>query len=301
MSKLLLLIFISFSLRLAAQTSIYHTFPDSNAVWNQHAGYLVQNIPVQEPHNLFYSGDTIVSTFTYKRLLSTGYRYNQWPGNGCCYYYNKPSGFIRQDTAQRKVYYYNSYETLLYDFNLSVGDTLPGSLINDSLSGNYVSSIDSVLVGSDYRKLFHISVLGSTNAWDSNYVQLIEGIGSTFGLLSPLMPPFENGTSLTCFILNDTVLYPSPTSNCNLTIGVDENDELQRTVSAYPNPSTGIFTVNFPEKFQYSIYDVFGTEIVHSDDPNQSITLDLSAQPKGIYFFIGISEEKMVSRKIILQ
>jgi hypothetical protein len=206
MKKSLLVILFSVSLRLFAQTNVYHPFPDSNAIWNQESVYLVQNTPVSEPQKFFYSGDTVIATFTYKRVLTTGYRYYLIPSNGCCYYYNQPHGFIRQDSTQKKIYYFDSKDTLLYDFDLKVGDTLPPTYTNNPSIGNYVSSIDSILIGSTYRKQFHISVLGSTSVVDSNYVQLIEGIGSTFGLLWPLDPPFEAGSVLKCFLQGAAIL-----------------------------------------------------------------------------------------------
>ncbi len=76
---------------------------------------------------------------------------------------------------------------------------------------------------------------------------------------------------------------------------------LQELASVQPNPATGIFTINASEKIRYSIYDVLGTEIMQSDNEGRSITLDLSAQPRGVYFIIGISQDKIYYGKLILQ
>ena len=75
----------------------------------------------------------------------------------------------------KKVYFFeNGNDTLAYDFNLNIGDTLPVTCLN-VLNNNYVQSIDSVLVGSQYHKRFWISDDNSIN-----YASLIEGLNNIF-------------------------------------------------------------------------------------------------------------------------
>ncbi len=304
MKKLLLFIFISASFHLFAQTNVYHPFPDSNAAWNQGCTWLVgiPPVPVTYPQVWSLTGDTIISAVIYKKLHSSGYAYYL---SSCCWYYNNYEGAIRQDTTQRKVYYVPktaSNEQLLYDFNLNIGDTLPPAY-NNSPNTNYVSSIDSLLVGTSYRKQFHISLIGATSSWDSNYVFLIEGIGSTFGLTADLYPPFEGGCGLGCFIENDSIVYTNPLANCDMTIGLSEYSNQNILISIYPNPTKGIFTITSSEMFKCSVYDVFGREVFPF--ANQSIRhstkLDLSSHSKGIYVVRIKSEGKITSRKVVLQ
>ena len=309
MKKSLLAILFSPALALSgvdafAQTNVYHPFPDSNAVWNQTSWYLSSNVGVTEPHVLFLSGDTVISGLIYKKILSNGYVYYIAP-KSCCDYYNKYKGAVREDIPQRKIYFVPpsaSGEQLIYDFSLNVGDTLPGSILN-SPGTNYISSIDSMLIGSNYRKQFHVSMLGSAAPSDSNYVQLIEGIGSTFGLLSPLGIYVEGSTRLNCFIENQSVLYTYPSGSCNMTVGVAENKTEENTVLISPNPSAGVVKIESQEKAKFSIYDIFGREVYQSTDypTAQSTTVDLSSQPKGIYFVRAKFKDGIVSRKIILQ
>src|SRR5688572_764341 len=77
---LLILFLICFSA--FSQTSIYHPFPDSNAVWNMHTGgccyATCSGPPPGDPyiieHNFsrFLSGDTIVNGFTYAKMYESG-------------------------------------------------------------------------------------------------------------------------------------------------------------------------------------------------------------------------------------
>lgn len=154
--------------------------------------------------------------------------------SGYCYYLsdtglytnNSYQGAIRQDTVQKKIYYCvgtSPNETILYDFNLHLGDTLHNSYNNGSDS-NYVSSIDSILIGTTFRKQYHIST-GHMAGNDTNYVQLIEGIGSTYGLAFPITPPFEWGSKLNCFSQNNVTIYPNTTGICYLRLGIKEQKE----------------------------------------------------------------------------
>lgn len=95
----------------------------------------------------FINGDTIIAGKTYHKLYRTG---NE--DAVLCGYYdtyqNSFSGLFRQDIANKKVYMYSfafHTDTLLYDFNLSINDTVPET-VNNYYGANYVSSIDSVLI-----------------------------------------------------------------------------------------------------------------------------------------------------------
>ena len=170
---------------------MYYPFPDSNAVWREYeSGTYASSPPVGECYDYEnrYMGDTIIGAFTYKKIWKYGAHY----GYNCSTYINPINyyvGAIRQDTLQRKIYFlppFQNTDTLLYDFNLSLGDTLPPSYTN--CTTNIVSSVDSVLVGAMYRKRFGLG-----------YTYLIEGIGNTFGLLQPICFMLEPGSQLNCF------------------------------------------------------------------------------------------------------
>ena len=73
----------------------------------------------------------------------------------------------------------------------------------------------------------------------------------------------------------------------------------------YPNPNNGIFQIlagneqQTPGKIE--IYNALGECIYHSANPliHQSTSIDLSNQPKGIYFVQVIMEDRIMSKKII--
>ena len=190
----------------------------------------------------------------------------------------------------------------MYDFNLNIGDTLPPSY--NYGSNNSVIGIDSTLVGNNYHKRFLLKSLSAPSSQDSSYA-LIEGIGSTYGLYNSIVPPFESGSQLNCFGHNGKN-YPT-NSNCILTVGIHEANDENRNFKIFPNPSPGIFTINSSDPSTLlrvttiEVYDVFGREIFQSTNLSQATTLDLTSYPKGIYFVRGNANDKMFSRKIILQ
>src|SRR4051812_17318900 len=125
MKKILLFFSLSFLLlNTKAQTSVYHPFPDSNAVWNMGRSGGLQscyNSGYHENFSYIFIGDTVINTRTYHQLFipfvqktdtCTMIGWHTSPGYAGC---------IRQDTVGKKVFFIapgSSSEYVLYDFNL---------------------------------------------------------------------------------------------------------------------------------------------------------------------------------------
>ncbi len=74
------------------------------------------------------------------------------------------------------------------------------------------------------------------------------------------------------------------------------------SVKIYPNPSTGIFTIQSLEKIStIEIVTLLGEKIYQSTLDNQQSTIDLSAQPKGIYFLQVKNKNRIINKKLIIQ
>lgn len=75
------------------------------------------------------------------------------------------------------------------------------------------------------------------------------------------------------------------------TVGINDIAITMQSITVYPNPSTGIF--NFQANSQHppaggniAVYNMLGQEVVPSFTiHNSQFTIDLSGQPKGIYFY----------------
>jgi hypothetical protein len=284
MKKLLSILLISFSLSANAQTSVYHQFPDSNAVWNVELDYYVFCTPFTYPSITHYSyvigGDTMIGSETYHQLFVPAYQ-TSYSGAPC---YNDTvtagnyAGAFREDTAAKKVYYvypFDNTEQLLYDFTLNVGDTVHGYLARDCSqmsTDQSITDIDSVLIGADYRKRWSLG----------NIFYIIEGIGSTKGLLEPICELIDGPTYiLDCFQQNDTVLYPTSSSNCDLVSYTGSLIQHDFSFSLFPNPAHEYFTVTNGGLLE--IYSLYGTKVYAENIRSHMKVIHCNLNP-GIYF-----------------
>lgn len=298
--KTLLLSFTLISiLALNAQTSTYHQFPDSNAVWNyNYQLFCFSNGIANEFYSIEMSGDTVINNLNYQKL-SIPYLQSQSTGT-CGGYPIGYKGAIREDIPAKKVYIVppsSNTEELLYDFNLQVGDTVKGYL--ESFTGyDVVQSIDSVLVGNSYRK-----------RWDVNncyFIYFIEGVGSTYGLLEPspsCVTDFAD-ISLSCFQENGRTLLPDTITSCNLITSIQE-EKVQTDVRFYPNPFSGSSQIQISQNLinaSLTISDLKGRMIKRIANINgDNYTFSASGLAEGIYL-ARIEEDGVVlsSTKIVI-
>src|SRR6185295_13242711 len=73
MKKLYLILFIGISFGAKGQTSVYHPFPDSNAVWNVHVNDRIICGFLPHSYDYYYSyslnGDTTINGMIYHKLF----------------------------------------------------------------------------------------------------------------------------------------------------------------------------------------------------------------------------------------
>ena len=166
------------------------------------------------------AGDTTIGSFQYSKIYKKvkhvkGTVMGEWCDESINYY-EYYFGALRENEKQVfLVPDFSSSEYLAYDFNLSVGDTLPSPDGNISANpiGRIINTIDSVLVFGSYRKRFVI---------DSRYV--LEGIGASTGLFNPLVYyPSECYMAMHCY-----AEYGTPDhflEDCNMNLNVHEIDK----------------------------------------------------------------------------
>jgi hypothetical protein len=217
--------------------------------------------------------------------------------------------YIRQDTAQKKVWLYNSSlnsDEILYDFNLNVGDTIDSTKaywtryvqITDHW---IVTSIDSILINGNYRQQFNYSagfLPGSA----------IEGIGALHGLM--YRPnDFEYVATLHYFSEDNRFFY---CDNCSTDtsfwehlfchdFALDISEIKDYSFSISPNPAHDNFTITLNRQIhngELKIYDVTGREIMEQKIHSQLSTVNcLFAQ--GIYFLVVVMDGERVVKKIV--
>lgn len=196
--------------------------------------------------------------------------------------------YLREDAQQ---FYYrtllNSTEYLIYDFNLSVGDTVLnnfGDPYQDSTI--IVTSIDTLEIGQLKRKRFHTNM--------TEYF-LIEGIGSNNDFSRN--PTIGNGNRLICYKSNEDIITINSEFTCTLPISTSISDPSFRNfnLSISPNPFSTTTRIEFDnksnEKFSFHLFNTAG-QLVSTTSKNASDQLEFFRNDlsPGIYFFKLIIE-----------
>ena len=301
MKKSILIVFF-FSLICAnySQAQQYYPFATSNAFWRvDWAGMPCYPPPFDNTGHYQYviTGDTVINALTYHKIIRSGY-----PGcNAEPFMGTSPNGAFRNDTLNKKVFFISAdstNEVLLYDFNLTIGDTVHGYLENIAqamMGPTYsavIDNIDSVLINSSYRKRWKFKpyLFNTPNNWDG---YIIEGIGNTLGLLEGFLNRFESNGYLVCYSENGVPLYGS--SPCE-TVSVEELS-LDKRLSVYPNPTNNTLFINTDIDYNtINIYSLSGKLIKTQSASLQISVLDL---PKGMYFIQLVGNKNNVVQKFI--
>lgn len=297
MEKILFIILTFTTLSLKAQTSVYKPFPESNAIWNFQSYISCPSIvSFTENYSITITEDTVINSQIYHKL-SVPAVIKSYDTTICNHVSLGYKGAFRQDVLNKKVFFMSpssNTESLLYDFNIEVGDTIKG------LTASYtdtVFSIDSVLVGSSYHK-----------RWNFNQefnISLIEGVGLTYGLIE-LSPGNAIGNfpyfNITCFSNNNISLYPNSSINCELITSLNKTDNHFNQIKIFPNPSTGALKVCFDKIniTEIRITDIFGN-MVFREVQLTGTDFEIKELNSGTYTLTLIdSNNKRINYKIII-
>ncbi len=85
--------------------------------------------------------------------------------------------------------------------------------------------------------------------------------------------------------------------------GVNDLATVDPEINVYPNPTTGLFNVDFKKATTIKVVDVLGATVYEQKiDQNSAatVTIDLANLSNGIYFVYVMDEQKSSKRKIIL-
>jgi len=209
MKKLLISILSIFILTtfIPVESQNYYPFPDSNAIWNT----VGENMFTFDTYRFRYGmyGDTLINSHSYHKIYDL---YDTTLIHENSTYF----AALREENNKIFVKLPDFDELTLYDFTLSVGDTIwynlggcaghEGCYLSQQSHWKYVYLIDSlVLENGEQRKRWHLQseIFGDT--W-------IEGIGSVawIGLFNPLITDVilnGDGYEFACFKQNDEVVY----------------------------------------------------------------------------------------------
>ncbi|HNY62330.1 MAG TPA: T9SS type A sorting domain-containing protein [Bacteroidales bacterium] len=271
-----------------------------------------------------------VSTFTYWVIKT-----NQHTINDKTYYVSRPEFdednlrafdediFIREDTTGKIFRYFPSIEdeVLICDMSLNQGDTFQLYTLDSEFGTEYYFTeqgyklvVDSVTYENG-RKIIHFPNIDENitytyfyNGLDWEYnvrLKFIEGVGPTygpFGFVSVSYEPFlplllciTRGTQLE-FVLHDNL-------GCHYNyVGINDYESLK--IKLYPNPSDGLIHLDLDENCTDCYVEVFNLlgVSVYSTTISESMTIDLSNNPAGIYFLSLRNKESVLGvKKVIIK
>ena len=282
--------------------SIYaqvNTYFNNNPIWTVNSSCGIPAPCIRhDVSNYYINGDSIVNNLVYKKIFKKGEGYLYYIGGpiaSCSGSYSYidtlPSFLIRSLDKKMFVWMpHDTAESVFYDFDLKIGDTL-GPSNHYYLNDIYVIGIDSIYTANGYLKIFELNGASSAR-------YLLEGIGNSNGLIEPFYTVFDCGFSLGCYSLNDSAYYPTSGLSCNLTIGIDKLSEPER-ISAYINQGSGAASLkvnSFLKNATLSVYNSGGAIVKKYTGINGNnfdiLVNELSA---GIYFLNLKQENTLVA------
>lgn len=309
MKQVFFTLFCAFYIPLFAQN--YIPIPEANTVWIQ-ASFLYsvnghEHSTITNP--ISFGTDTTINNHTYHTLV--GHEITEWV-DGLGNPQNYATGtfttegytfYFRQDIPTKKVYTYrNNQDTLLYDFNLSVGQIYPATANNSLYPQLKVMHQDSVLLPDGF---YHKKWLLGTNSLDSGYISIIEGVGATSGFTLDFYPLFEQSSALLCMRNFSEFLYenwnfsgiipPKYSEYCDANLGYENIGQKNISFEVYPNPVNE--ELNLSSNLQNSLnasiqlYTIDGLEIIKDKKVALPAKIDISFLQNGIYIIVVNNEQ----------
>lgn len=264
-----------------------HLFIENDKKWISTASEIVwypgNPIPATElreaRNHCLSTSDTTINSIVYRQLLvcESGY-----------------FGALREQ--DRKVFFLpgdSIREFLVYDFNLSEGDTAKqvyemGIYISSTrIVDLVVGRVDSVQIGSEYRKRIYV---GEAAVW-------IEGIGSSRGLFLESGANVSNySTSLVCASTDRTQYYPLYNDDepcADVHVGIHQQMQTEG-VTIFPNPANEFFYIHQPNEknMAVSIGDARGRIVREMILTQKTNTVDISTLQAGLYWVRCIGENQ---------
>lgn len=279
-------------------------FGDSVSAWTcQYSGLAIGSM------NIVTYTDTIVKGEHSKILL---WEFNVFPASK-----TKKLGLLREDTTTGSVWYRSlppytnpdkdTVDQLIMDMTLKVGDTFFTERVN-GLGLDTVSIVDSVYIDANNRK--HIRFNNKIGL--AFRFEFIEGVGTTLGMAYRDSNIINNygaeNLGLICAFHDRVDIYSTTykallNNKCIPDVSVGELTK-QGMLNIHPNPTNGSFTIELPtsEQASITIADISGRTVYQNTINNQqTLQVDLSKQPKGVYIIRLNTDDRSYTNKIMIE
>jgi hypothetical protein len=249
---------------------------NNTSAWHEFFHYPNGSGSIYEDYTISIRGDTVINGISYFKTWKSGIATVN-PG-GYMSPIDKPLRPIREE--EKRFYYFdiaNNQERLLSDFNLTIGDMID---LPEYCDGHVISWADTVYIGTTPRLRYHLNGL-------NDIVQIIEGVGTTFGLFwSPCNSyiPCE----LQCYSQDGAYLQLNPGVNCSAFV-VATKDISSELMTLSPNPCHDLIEIRLPSSLSQpltiSVFDLLGNRVhdAHLAFPSPVESIDMGNTPPGLY------------------
>jgi hypothetical protein len=227
---------------------------------------------------------------------------NTDPSTGSWGYRLDGYGYREENHKVFKSYYYSDTEEILYDFNLSVGDSVYIDSIYYSPTYAHITTVDSIFLAGEFRK--RILFDNPPEVW-------IEGIGSLYSPFNPIRWCMQMGSSSLLLCATDSTgnLYMNPEYNsCYLDTTMTSVTELVKNnsnVRISNNPMHEFSDITFENQTQqfrsYNLYNPAGILVRKDCIINSGFTLYRNMLPAGIYLLQLVSKTGWQNFRIIIE
>lgn len=297
MKKIALILLLFFFLNsFSGKAQQYVPLVVDSAHWIVESCDVVALPPVGSAWEYYILGDTIVNSIQYKKVYQRGWDYQYCSISYQTIYPYQLFSLIREDTLTRKVYSTGGAlfgctpgnDTLMYDFDLQIGDTVNSCLFLNE------KRIDTIIQNNIWLPSRTYKISFSAD-------ELYEGVGSNFGLFEIIEVNLSGGagTGLAHYCRGGL-------SNCSLPLSVKETTSIQPQLHVYPNPTSSVLHIELPFstdilKAQLHLFDITGKEVLTKEISSRSSQIDVSSYSKGIYFYRLENDIEYYSGKLVVQ
>lgn len=245
------------------------------------------------PHVIELKGDTVIAGQIYHRVVTSGIETTTNRDEGTVsrdtFYQEYIGGLREEDQKFYWIYAGSGTIHLLRDFGVGVGDTLEYGFCASPV----VQSIDSMLIGSEYRKIFTAKVIGPP-------MTFLEGVGDLnagfFGCATGT--GIEGGTIFVCFERNgEKTPMDTTTYSCEsdfLVTSLAQITEPSQNINVFPNPvAVGNTLQIYPSDWKpIAMYDIYGRLVSRS-----AIVPEVA---EGIYLVVLEKQKRRIIKRIIV-
>lgn len=265
---------------------------DTNHIWQEHCGYYPSLPGVTNVFQVKVIKDSVINGKIYKYMKVYGSTCSTFPNT---------YAFLRQDTILKRIIIFrNNQDNILYNFNKNVGDTAKLFCLVSGVLTYTCGHKDSVLLSDGfYHKRFNFN--GNIPG------DIIEGVGSTRGLIWPYCITFDSNMSLQCLaqITPSQTIYSSGGigTNCPMITGINNSlSDYKIFISIFPNPTSDNLNIKTTTTVPNSIEikNVLGQTIFFTNNILQDITtVNVKDFSQGIYFITVDLGDKNVTGHFI--